>query len=131
MKLEFKEVKLLPVCVTELEFKSHLSPKAHFIFVVLDLDLVPADPASGNCEVWAGIWIRRRAPYLVLRRFLSRKPLLPFLGGGAESGPVKTSSTHTQEAPSFEPFWPRSTGQLLRSVSRFWIQEGAVRTAMG
>lgn len=30
-----------------------------------------------------------------------------------------------------ELFWPRSKGQILRSVSRFWIQGGAVRTTMG
>lgn len=80
--------------MAELEFKSHLSPKAHFIFIVLDLDLVPADAATGNCEVWAGIWIRRRAPYLVPRRFRSRKPLLPFPGGRAEKGASSQDFEH-------------------------------------
>lgn len=34
--------------MAELEFKSHLSPGAHFVFIVLNHDPVPADPASGK-----------------------------------------------------------------------------------
>lgn len=106
-----------------------LEPTSSSLFWTLTLFLMIL--LRGNCKVWAGIWIRSRAQYLVPRRFLSRKPPLPFPGGRTERGPVKASSTHTQEAPSFELFWPRSTDQPLRSVSRFWVRGRAVRDSHG